>query len=161
MAIISLSTRSHGRYLHMISCNEQIWDHINELSLYGKTTQGVMKTQTDNKSNTRTIFRIEYIKHENMLRNLATSIFLKERSFWPIITRLYRFGLLTESKVERLPEFRDGFLKEYSYYQHNRTNQVLLIQGTDDETDIFQNCVVWDFMHHRKTVPLDPWKWNR
>jgi hypothetical protein len=52
-------------------------------------------------------------------------------------TRLYQFGLLTERKVEGLPEIRDGFLKKYSYYQQKWTNQVLPIQGTDDETDIF------------------------
>jgi hypothetical protein len=53
-------------------------------------------------------------------------------------TRLYQFGLLTERKVEGLSEFRDGFLKEYNFYQQNWTNQVLVIPGTDDETDIFE-----------------------
>jgi len=85
-AIISLSTRSHGRHLITISWNEQTWDHIIEMSLYGKTAQEVMKTQANNKSNTWTVFKIEYIKYENMLRKVATSIFLQEKSLRPIFT---------------------------------------------------------------------------
>ena len=117
MAIISLSTRSHGRYIIMIICNEQIWDHISERSLYYKTTQGFTKTQISNKSNTGIVFKVEYIKYENMLGNVAKSIFFSGENslthFHP--TRLYQFGLLTERKVERLPEFREEFLKEHIF----------------------------------------------
>jgi hypothetical protein len=82
-----------------------------------------------------------------MLRNVTTPIFLQKKSlthFYP--TRLYQFGLLTERKVEGLPEFREEFLKENSYYQQELTNHVLPIQVTDDETDIFENCAVWDLV---------------
>ena len=43
-----------------------------------------------------------------------------------------------------MPECRDGFLKEYSYYQQKWTYQVFPTQETDDKTDNFENCAVWD-----------------
>ena len=47
-----------------------------------------MKTQANNKSNKGIVFKVENIKYENKLRNVATSTFLQEKILWPIFTPL-------------------------------------------------------------------------